>query len=243
MKYTLELLDNTFLLVKPEGLLSDAEYDEIKPVLETMGGHWREKVKGFVFSVDSSHRESYTERQEELQFFPTPKKIAKRLVELSGIGELSCMDTPRVLEPSAGHGDLLDAIPSYIHQSEWVVEPDGLNAEVLRSKGHIVEEMTFEDFCNKNKNLQNTMDYVLMNPPFSKSRDVLHTMMAYKFLKKGGTLVSIISENALYYENDNSTKFRNWLKDKDVYTENIPYGSFKESGTTVDTVMLKIIKK
>ncbi len=147
-----------------------------------------------------------------------------------------------MLEPSAGHGDLLDAIPSYIHQSEWVVEPDSINAEVLRSKGHLVEETTFEDFAKYNKKLKNTMDFVIMNPPFSGSRDVLHTMLAYEFLHKGGTLVSLVSENSLYYENEHSDKFRRWLKDVNAYIEETPYGSFKDSGTTVDTVIIKIKK-
>ncbi len=80
MKYTIELKDKVFLVVRPEEKLTDDEYDELKPIIETMGGHWREKEKGFVFHVDTSHRENYTERQEELQFFPTPRKIAKRMV-------------------------------------------------------------------------------------------------------------------------------------------------------------------
>lgn len=242
MKYTLEIIEG-LLVVKPDGKMSDTDYDKLKPVIEQAGGHWREKVKGFVFSTDNSHMKEHSERKEKLQFFPTPKKVAKRLVELSGISELTVYDNPWVLEPSAGHGDLLDAIPSYIHQSEYVVEPDSENVRVLNDKGHLVEQTTFEDFYKSHKKVIGTIDFVFMNPPFSCSRDVLHTMMAYEFLKKGGVLTSIISENALYYENENSEKFREWLKDKDAYIENIPYGSFKESGTVVDTVIIKIVKK
>lgn len=245
MKFNIfkENIDDAELLVlKPVEKLSNSEYDELKPYIENMGGHWRERVQGFVFSMKHLKREGYSAWQEQNQFFPTPKAVAERVVELSGIKDLATIDVPRILEPSAGHGALLDAIPNYIFPDEFVVEPNAENAEVLRSKGHMIEETTFEDFCELHKDIKGTIDYVIMNPPFSGSRDVLHTMMAYEFLRDGGTLVAIVSENALYYNNDSSVKFREWLKKHNAYTESVPYGSFKDSGTTVDTVIIKIIK-
>lgn len=242
--YTLEFNEDNLLILKPVNKLSDEQYDRLKPVIENMGGHWREKIKGFIFHPDKSHLKAYTDRNEELQFFPTPKSVADRLVELSGINQLSAYDMPKVLEPSAGTGDLLDALPSWVKPSLYVVEPDNINAEILKEKGYwMVDETTFEDFYKSHKKLKNSLDYVVMNPPFSGSRDVLHTMMAYEFLKKGGTLVAIISENALYYENKHSDKFRDWVKATGAYIESIPYGAFRESGTNVDTVIVKVTKK
>lgn len=244
VKYTVEILDDQFLVLKPSSLLTDAEYDRVKPLIEKMGGHWREKVKGFIFYTDASHMKNHTQRKEELQFFPTPKKVVDRMLELSGIVDVPIGSKPRVLEPSAGTGNIIDAI-RYKHPSLYIVEPDEENVNTLVNKGYwMVEQTTFEYFHRKqHKKLKNYMDYVLMNPPFSESRDVLHTMLAYDFLKPGGTLVAILSENALYYENEHSKKFREWLKDKDAYIEEVPFGAFKESGTTVDTVMIKIVKK
>lgn len=243
MKYTLDTLDNKFLVLRPENKLTDSEYNELKPVIESMGGHWREKVHGFTFPIDTSHTKAYTEKSEKTQFFPTPKAVAKRLIELSEIDKHSPHDHPFILEPSAGQGSLLDALPTHINQREYVVEPDAENAEVLRSKGHLVEETTFENFYKSHKKQLGTLDYVFMNPPFSESRDALHTMMAFDFLKEGGVLLAVVSENSMYYENDASRKFKHWLLDKHAYIEEIPYGTFKESGTNIDTVIIKVVKQ
>ena len=240
--YSISFKDK-MLVLSPVRELSDEEYDRIKPIVEEMGGHWREKLKGFVIPSDKSHREVYTQRNEDIQFFPTPNTLAKRMVELSGIQNWSSSDYPRVLEPSAGTGNLLDALPKCVNPSMYIVEPDAENAETLIRKGYwMVNKLTFEEFSKRCKKLRKTMDFVIMNPPFSKSRDVIHTMMAYEFLKEGGTLVAIVSENAMYYENEHSESFRKWLKDVDAYIEEIPYGSFRESGTTVDTVIIKVTK-
>jgi len=258
-------IDNVdFLVIKPT-YLSDEEYNEIKPYIETLGGHWRERAGGFVFHLDSLSRTEKAEWQEKHQFFPTPESVAKRVVELCGLdkldweniqmGECGLVGAPFILEPSAGQGALLKAIPDNVkyHIKEMIVEPNEENARVLNELGHIVEEMTFEKFYNKcryNKGMEyeeyskvyGNITHVIMNPPFSESRDIKHTMMAYNMLKDGGTLVSIVSENALWYKNGNSREFRQWLTDVDAYIEPVPYGAFKESGTTVDTVIIKVVK-
>ena len=234
-----------FLVLNPCDKLSDTEYDKLKPYLEGMGGHWREKVGGFVFSLESISRDMYLQWQEDNQFFPTPKAVAKRLIELSGIKEYSYNNKPFILEPSAGQGSLLDELQIGIdlNYSEYVVEPNECNAEVLNNKGHVVQLMTFEEFYAKHKNDEKHITHIIMNPPFSKGRDIKHTMMAYDLLIPGGTLVAVVSENSLYYKNENTDKFNDWLKKHNAYIESVPYGSFKDSGTTVDTVIIKIVKE
>lgn len=83
-----EKVDNTdFIIARTIEDLSDEEYDKLKPVIEAMGGHWRECVKGLVFSKESMKRSSYSEWQESIQFFPTPIEVAKRMAKLIGILE------------------------------------------------------------------------------------------------------------------------------------------------------------
>lgn len=48
--YTLEFNEDNLLILKPVNKLSDEQYDRLKPVIENMGGHWREKIKGVYFS-------------------------------------------------------------------------------------------------------------------------------------------------------------------------------------------------
>ena len=228
------------------GVVSDAEYDILKPIIEHLGGHWREKVKLFIFNTDISQKLDYylkngviqTERykyQESTQFYPTPKKVAERVVELCNI-----KSNDVVLEPSAGQGGLVDCIK--VSCKLCLVEPLSENCAILKGKGYSVIQDTFEKVyldCVK-KGVQ--FDKIIMNPPFSGQRDVKHFMMAYGLLKPNGTIVSVISENALYYDTSISRNFVKFLHNKGAYIENVPSMAFENSGTTIETVIVKLKK-
>lgn len=237
-----ETIDNTeFVVVRALENLNDDEYDKIKPLIEVLGGHWREKAGGFCFACELLKRDAEAEWKEHMQFFPTPKAAAKRVIEQSGIenfkGEL------HILEPSAGTGSLLEAIERKINKNGNVVciEPDETNAGELSSKGYAPEKITFEEYYENNREVRFT--HVIMNPPFSLGRDINHVKMAFDLLENGGTLVAIISENTLYYKNDANREFVSWLESINASIENIPFGTFIESGTAIDTVMIRIEKK
>lgn len=251
--------------------LSDAEYDRLKPIMEHLGGHWREKVKSFVFAKDVSKELDYylmngvsvSEQykwQEETQFYPTPVTVAQRVVYLAEI-----QNGNTVLEPSAGRGGLIDCITTTC--DIFCVEPMRENFDILKSKGYQVVQETFESFLDKMDdkkeypekfdrvvmnppfsnqfgvhNYPKKYNRVVMNPPFSEQRDIKHVRMAYKLLKPGGILVAIMSENALYYKTNETRNFKEFLKRHQHYIEAVPYGSFEESGTTIETIILKLVK-
>lgn len=75
------------MLLKPKKVLTDYEYDNIKETIETLGGHWREKVKAFIFSRDGLKRSEYSQWKENNQFFPTPQSVTNRMIELSSLEE------------------------------------------------------------------------------------------------------------------------------------------------------------
>ena len=77
----------------------------------------------------------------------------------------------------------------------------------------------------------------------SQQRDAIHTMMAYDLLEKGGTLVSIISENCMYYNTEISEKFRLFLGEVGATEYEVPFSAFEESGTMIDTRIIVITKK
>lgn len=234
-----EYIDNTtVMIVRPVEKLSDTEYDNIKFTVEGMGGHWRERVNGFVFYNAYIQRTVEHKVKEDLQFFPTPKSVANRVAELSGIRDLLHMNL-RILEPSAGDGALLKKLPLATNHKYTVIEPYEPNVKKLKKLGFSVLKCSFEEYC------QNTTDkftHIIMNPPFSRSRDVIHVMKAYDLLEKGGRLVAIISENSMYYSNKYSVAFSKWLKNVNATIEPVSPGSFKESGTMVDTVIIVINK-
>ena len=224
------------------GRVSDKEYDILKPTIEALGGHWREREKAFVFGIDVRNEikaifaNNFKVSQEWLnnwmeqhktQFFPTPTAVAERVVELAEISE-----GQRVLEPSAGRGNLLDCIP--VKCQVLAIEPLKENAIYLEKKGYNYCLSTFEEAYPSLPKF----DRIIMNPPFSGQKDIKHFMMAYDLLAEGGILVGILSENALYYDTDVTHNFNMFLRNHRTNIENVPFHSFKESGTTIDTIIV-----
>jgi hypothetical protein len=91
--------------------------------------------------------------------FPTPPEIARRVVELADI-----RPGQRVLEPSAGTGSLLDALPEGGY-AIVAMEINGQLAEALQRRvtGVVVR---CDDFLTLNGEL-GEFDRAIMNPPFS----------------------------------------------------------------------------
>lgn len=150
-KSLLEQSNITTLLKLPK--MTDAEYDEIKYIVEYLGGHWREKYKGFIFDDDLNtvkEKLQYIMGLKQIvlsdravfqiknQFYPTPNWLAEKMVELAEIKK-----TDRVLEPSAGQGAILQYMVNktkHCHAVEYNKE----NANYLRSLGYRVNLTTFE---------------------------------------------------------------------------------------------------
>lgn len=229
--------------------MTDEEYDKLKPTIEHLGGHWREKYKCFVFGSDIRGKledckkngleisEQYLWK-EKTQFFPTPRAVAERVVELAEIE-----DKQFVLEPSAGQGGLVDCIKT--DNPILCIEPLEENIQILAQKGYVTGRMTFEEYYaafDAHRLGTRFYDRVIMNPPFSGQRDIKHLLMAYDLLDKGGILVAIISENALYYQTETSKNFVKFLAEHNAMIEAVPPRAFTESGTTIETVIVKIIK-
>lgn len=165
-------------------------------------------------------------------YFPTPYEIATRMILLANYSD----DEHVVLEPSAGTGELAEAIRA-TGAKVHCIEVDPRFCEVLRLRGF--EHITCADFLQ----CREPYDCIIMNPPFEKLADTDHVRHAYELLKPDrGNLVSIMSVGAFANQNGKAAKFREWLKDKDYFTEDLPSGAFKESGTSVNAKILVIRK-
>ncbi len=154
----------------------------------------------------------------DLQYYPTPVKVAEAV-----LGEVYIRKGERVLEPSCGCGRLMDVIRK-AGGDVVGIEVDPTRAAQARAKGHRVqlanflETMPTADF-----------DHVVMNPPFYGTHYVQHVRHALGFLKPGGTLTAILPATARY---DHGHLDGSW--------RDLPVGSFSESGTNVNTVVLTI---
>ena len=232
--------------------ISDKLYDELVWAVNSIGGTWSERYKGFIFATDPKdiledlledgeyELDSEAVWRESVQFYPTPLSVVSEIIALA---ELKAGD--RVLEPSAGHGNILSLLPAYV--SAIAVEYDPNNYSVLLEKQKqgqfAVEDLKISqgDFLATTGLLYNK---VIMNPPFSKFQDLKHIVHALDMLEEGGTLVAVMGENSLIRSqyNEEANGYMNVIRS---YKHEILYlreCSFVESGTTVNTIVVKVVK-
>jgi len=172
------------------------------------------------------------------QLFPTPPDLARRMVQAAGdtwiIGR-------RVLEPSAGTGNILQAVWNATTGCDCVrvvaVEINQQLADRLRenrNKRLYANDQTFDircgDFLECNGDL-GKFDAILMNPPFANGQDIKHIKHAITFLKPGGRLVAICA---------NGPRQNEQLKPLADSWEELPADAFKEAGTGVHTAMMVV---
>lgn len=221
------------------GQLDRKQYQAVNEVLENMGGKWNRKEKGHVFPEDPADKlESVLLTGEIIPpkkygYFPTPSAQAEEVVAQAGI-----VPGMTVLEPSAGRGAL--ALPSaHVTGKENVFCYELLDDNCKSLQGHGLQ-FTQADFLTISPNGVR-YDRIVMNPPFEKQADIDHVLHAWKFLKPGGRLVSIMSAGVLFRDNKKTTAFRD-LANEHGTIERLPEGSFKESGTGVNTVIVVMDK-
>ena len=153
-----------------------------------------------------------------IDFFPTPPALADRIVR-----EADIQEGMSVLEPSAGKGDLLDAVRRAQPDARLeAVELSGDLRELLDAKGYALVGSDFEKHDGR-------YDRIVMNPPFSDSRDIKHVRRAYDMLNPGGRLVAIMGEGAFFRSDKSAADFREWLDSVGGYSEKLPEGSFKSA--------------
>jgi phospholipid N-methyltransferase len=179
-------------------------------------------------------------------FFPTPDELAERLVRLANIRA-----GMRVLEPSAGWGNIADAVRRLHPDVQLIlfeVVPSLL--EILNWKGYCTptvhgHNLFLRDFLQAIPGAisgYQQVDRAIGNPPFEAGQDIDHIKHMYEWLKPGGRLVSICSEGPFFRQDRKSEQFREWLFDHGAYTERLPEGSFSkgERPTNVATRLVII---
>lgn len=233
-------LENNIMKL-PQVQFNKKSYAEAKKWIEEAGGSWQGgKVQGFTFPFNAErvfnilHEGKRCNLQQEFQFFATPPEVADWLVMLAG----GVHEDEKVLEPSAGTGAIIDAI----HRSckDLVVDCFELmpeNKELLSKKSNI--NILGDDFTTYDLGLY---DKIIANPPFSKNQDIRHVRRMYEHLNNGGTVAAIMSCHWKIASEKECADFREWLKDVHAKVCDIEEGSFKQSGTGIETTAVIIQK-
>jgi predicted RNA methylase len=166
-------------------------------------------------------------------YFPTPAPVVSIMLDRARIhGGLL------VLEPSAGNGNIADAIRAKfsgvaVHCFEWNLRL----AEILKLKGYALIGSDFMEATGSD-----IFDRVVMNPPFERQQDIDHVRKAFSLLKAGGVLVSVMAPGFEFRQDRKSTEFRAWLDEVGGTWEDLPDGAFKQSGTGISTRLVVIEK-
>jgi len=225
----------------PEGQLDRKLYEGVKKALEGIGGKWKGgKTQGFEFAHDPSELIGKLQGgdrvhlKKEFQFFPTPKAVATTLCRFAEVEKAN-----RILEPSAGQGAIVDAI-RLLNQSARIdcYELMEQNQDILSKRVHL--NLVGDDFLKARP--QPIYNCIVANPPFTKNQDIDHVRHMHAFLAPGGKLSSVMSKHFTFSEGKKETEFRDWLEEVGADIVTLPAGTFKESGTMIETVIVTITK-
>lgn len=158
------------------------------------------------------------------QLFPTPPDIAAQMAELADI-----QPGQRILEPSAGTGNLIRAM--------LAAQPEGLDIVAVELNHDLAIKLSADglagfveagDFLKCNGDL-GTFDRIVMNPPFQGGADIRHIQHAATMLRPGGRLVALCA--------DGPRQRKAFETVSDSYSS-LPPGSFKDQGTGVNVAMV-----
>lgn len=172
------------------------------------------------------------------QLFLTPRALAEKVANMAG----PILAGRRILEPQAGTGRLIEAAADNAcgHDccSIVAVEINGSlvrGLQEMRDRTLYANEKNFQivhgDFLEQTVAELGLFDVILMNPPFVNGADIKHIKHATGFLKPGGVVVAICA---------NGPRQQRELQDLAEHWEDLPAGTFEESGTGVNTALLTI---
>lgn len=159
-----------------------------------------------------------------IDFFPTPVAVAHRMTQMARISK-----GMRVLEPSAGNGNLADAAAAAGGEVD-VIEISSQLRDILTLKGYTAVAHDFNTFTP-----DEPYKAILMNPPFSKRQDAEHIMRAYGMLASGGTLVAIAGEGVFVGPDKKAEQFRAWLDSHNADIEKLEGGTFQDNALLAQT--------
>lgn len=166
-------------------------------------------------------------------FFPTPPAVISRMLDLADLAA-----GQRILEPSAGKGDIAEAIRDHAGTLVRVCEINHTLQGILKAKGF---DVIGEDFMLLSA-LVGVFDRVVMNPPFENGQDIDHVQRAYQFVAAGGRLVSVMSTGPFFRNDRKSREFREWFErvgsERHELSADSFKGAFRSTGTSTCIVVI-----
>ena len=226
----------------PNIQLERADYLKVKKLFESNGGKWKGgKCQGFLFdTTDASpilarlQGGDLSDRKKKIQFYETPVDVAKRLAVRLGDVE----PTHRILEPSAGRGALVKAV-----LNEWPEQTVDCYELMEENRDELLKipnvRLLGNDFLEAEVGMYNK---IIANPPFSNNQDIMHVTKMWEHLAEGGQMAVIMGCHWQFGNDRASKNFRSFIESVKYDITLLPKGTFKESGTNVESLMLVVWK-
>lgn len=193
------------------------EYEAIYTIINKPINQTEKKIKQL-------EREYKMQQKGDINF--TPLEVVEQLIQYAKIEENS-----RVLEPSAGIGNIADPIKQITNNLD-VCEYMYHFSELLKLKGHNVVANDFLEYETDNK-----YDAIIMNPPFSNEQN--HIKHAYDLLKDDGVLVAISSPHWTFANDKKSIEFRQWLENETYFTKDLQSGTFEMTAVASKIIVIE----
>jgi hypothetical protein len=149
-------------------------------------------------------------------FYPTPARVVDQMIKpwLQEIhGRKYLAHAARILEPSAGKGDIVDRLVSgYQIRASQVscIESEPELQMILQGKGYALIDKDFLEF-----NDPYYFDLIIMNPPFANGVD--HLLKAWDVLQGGRIVCLLNTESILNPHSDKRKKLAQIIKDHGRY--------------------------
>ncbi|MBK9249369.1 MAG: methyltransferase [Ignavibacteria bacterium] len=214
---------------------------------ESNGTPTQEQINNYIGILE---RSSF-EKVKNLDYFPTPPDIVVRMLDKAELASAY-----NVLEPSAGKGNIVDAIRTrYPDLRIDVCELAEHNRKILELKGYNVLICNFLELgvtgrTEKGIPIINTSiqyDRIIMNPPFQNGTDWAHIQHAYKLLKPNGILVALAPANSYLSNSRDATERRLFIEEENAgsievlpaaeYNRNLEYTKL-----TIDIALITLTK-
>jgi phospholipid N-methyltransferase len=175
-------------------------------------------------------------------FFPTPPPVAEQLVTLA------CIEPGhRILEPSAGSGNLIDAVlQSSGNVQLSYCEMNCFLLDLLREKydGKDFVHFAGRDFMELDPaHSGQQFDRIVMNPPFERGQDIDHIFHAYRMLAPKGILTAIVSAGVFHRKDKKTLGFRKLLEQAQAFVQQLPGDAFKSSGTMTQCTIVRLVSQ
>ena len=175
------------------------------------------------------------------QFYPTPKSLLEKIIANDG-RKIQLSKFSRILEPSAGKGDIADFLKAKMYEEAPVdcIEINENLRATLKGKGYPVigdDFLSFQTFYH--------YDLIFMNPPFANG--AAHLLKALQMQKNGGSVICILNANTI--ENPCTSERKMLVSELEKYDAVIKFydGEFSTAenptGVRIAVIMVEIPQK